>query len=199
MISNPRTALIRVCFGLLALFAIGEASLAAEIKGNAYPCPTAKDANTKETCFWHQAVVAIPKGWTADAAWTQRYRALTMFPNGNKGRDQPLIYLRAHSGEKDLDLEKYISVAQQRWKASMPTSTIEPQADLVRPGKPTIKLFLYKNPSVPEQAFELTAFTKDVDKAHPEQTYFFQGVLVSPSMTQIQKAKPAFMELLGKL
>ena len=194
MNSNPCTALIRVCFSLVVVFAAGSASLAAEIKGIAYPCP-----NTKETCFWHQAVVAIPKGWAADPAWTQRYRALTMFPNGNKGRDQPLIYLRAHSGDKDLDLEKYISVAQQRWQTNMPTSTIEPQADLVRPGKPTIKLFLYKNPTVPEQAFELTAFTKDVDAAHPEQTYFFQGVLVSPSMAQIQKAKPAFIELLGKL
>jgi hypothetical protein len=194
MASNPRRALILACFGLLAFVGIGSAVTAAEIKGHAFACP-----NTKEMCFWHQVVVAIPKGWTEDKAWTQRYRALTLFPKGNNSRDQPLIYVRAHSGDKDLDLDKYVSTAQQRWKASMPTSTMEPQADLVRAEKPTIRLFLYKNPSVPEQAFELTAFTKDVDAAHPDQTYFFQAVLVSPSMAQLDKAKPAFLELLGKL
>ncbi len=150
-------------------------------------------------CFWHKAVVAAPKGWTEDEAWTQRYRALTLFPNGRKTKNDPMMYVRAHHGDKELSIEQYVAVAQERWKKRVPDSTIEPQPDLVRAGKPTLKVFLYKNPSVPEQAFELTAFMKDVDQANPKETYFFQAVLVSPSMSELEKAKAAFYDLLGRL
>ena len=53
--------------------------------------------------------------------------------------------------------------------------------------EPRFKVYLYKNP--PEQAFELTAFTKDTDAAHPVQTYFFRQCWF----------RRAFYELIGEL
>jgi hypothetical protein len=156
-------------------------------------------ADNRGMSWWHKAVVVPPKGWVEDEAWTQRYKALVLFRNGDKSRSKPVMYVRAHSGDKDLALEKYIAVAQERWSKKVPDSVIEPLTDFERAGKQGLKVFLYKNPSQPEQAFELTAFMKDVDESHPQQTYFFQVVLASPTMQALDDAKPAFYELLGNL
>jgi hypothetical protein len=182
---------------LLALSILGVAAVpgtAAEIKGYAVHCK-----EEKKICFWHKAMVTPPRGWVEDDGWTERYQAMVLFENGDQSSDKPMMYLRAHGGDKQLALDTYVQVAQGRWKNQVPDTTIEPLADFERKDKPSFKVSLYKNPSVPEQAFELTAFTKDVDAAHPDQTYFFQAVLVSPSMEELERAKPAFYELLGKL
>ena len=167
---------------------------AAQLKGYVWNCP-----DKPAICWWHKAVVEPPKGWAENETWTMRYKALVMFPDGRNDKTKPVMYVRTHSGDKTLALDEYIRVAQERWKGRIPDSSIEPLADLDRAGKPGFKVYLYRNPSQPEQAFELTAFMKDVDAAHPEQTYFFQVVLSSPSMDELEKAKPAFYELLGKL
>ncbi|CAN0508632.1 unnamed protein product, partial [Phaeothamnion confervicola] len=136
----------------------GQPAAAAQLKGYAWICP-----EKKEMCYWHKAVVAPPKGWTEDEAWTQRYKSLMMFPNGDRSRSKPVMYVRAHAGDKDLGIDAYIAVAQERWMKKVTDSTIEPLADFPRAGKPAFKVFLYKNPSQADQAFELTAFLKDTD------------------------------------
>jgi hypothetical protein len=40
---------------------------------------------------------------------------------------------------------------------------------------------------------------KDVDDKNPNEHYFFQVVLSSPSMEELEKAKPAFYAVLGAL
>ena len=169
-------------------------AIAAKLQGYMWLC-----GENKQMCWWHKAVVTPPKGWIEDEAWTQRYKSVVLFQNGDKSRSKPVMYVRAHSGDKDLDLQKYISVAQERWSKKVADSVIEPLADFERADKPGLKVFLYKNPSQPDQAFELTAFMKDVDAAHPQQTYFFQVVLSSPTLEALEAAKPAFYELLGNL
>jgi len=168
--------------------------VAAEIKGYAVHCP-----EKKQICFWHKAVVAPPPGWIEDEDWTSRYQAMVLFENGDQSSDKPMMYLRAHAREKGLVLDKYVSAAQEHWQKAHPDCSIKPLADFERKDKPGFKVYLYKNPSQPEQAYELTAFTKDTDNVHPDQTYFFQAVLVSPSMDELERAKPAFYELLAKL
>ena len=96
-------------------------------------------------------------------------------------------------------MEDYIRVAQDRWKEKLEDSAIEVLPDLERKGKPAFKVFLCKNPAVADQAFELTAFTKDASAEHPEETYFFQAVLSSPSKEELERIKSAFYELLGNL
>jgi hypothetical protein len=167
---------------------------AAELKGYAWLC-----GEHNPICFWHKVVVTPPKGWIEDEAWTMRYRAVVLFENGDKSRKKPVMYLRTHNGDGALSLEKYIGVAQERWLKRLPDSSITPLADFERGGQPSFKVFLYKNPSQPDQAFELTAFMKGVDSAHPDQTYFFQIVLSSPSMEELERAKAAFYELLAKI
>jgi hypothetical protein len=194
---NAKVGIIEIgmAIGALAMVGLGGGkAVAAEVKGYAWVC-----SETKQICTWHKAVVAPPKGWAEDEAWTQRYKSVVMFPNGDKSRSKPVMYVRAHAGEKDLGIDTYISVAQERWKKKVTGSTIEPLPDVARAGKPTFKVFLYKNPSQPEQTFELTAFMKDTDNAHPEQPYFFQVVLSSPNKVQLDNAKAAFYDVLGRL
>jgi hypothetical protein len=179
---------------LSVILLLPEHSGAAGLKGFVWMCEEGK-----QLCFWHKAIVTPPKGWVEDEAWTRRYQAMVMFPDGNKSKSTPVMYVRAHVGEKDLDLEKYVSAAQEGWKHQVPDCTIEALSDFERRDKPTFKVYLYKNPSEPDHAFELTAFTKDVDVANPQNTFFFQIVLSSPDMAQIETAKPAFYDLLARL
>lgn len=169
---------------------------ASELKGYAWLC--GENEGITRLCFWHKAVVTPPKGWIEDEAWTMRYQTVVLFENGDKSTAKPVMYLRTHHGDAALSLEKYISTAQERWLKGLPDSTIEPLADFERKGQPSFKVFLYKNPSQADQAFELTAFMKGVDSAHPDQTYFFQIVLSSPSVRELERTKSAFYELLAK-
>jgi hypothetical protein len=185
-----------LCFSILVLSCAAPpgAAGAARLKGYTHTCREAK-----EQCVWHKAVVTPPKGWIEDKAWTERYQRLMLFENGDKGQDKPVMYLRAHIGDESLALEDYIKVAQKRWQEDLENSSIEALPDLKRKGKPAFKMYLYKNPTVPDQAFELTAFTKDVDAEHPEETFFFQAVLSSPNKEELERAKAAFYELLRNL
>jgi hypothetical protein len=183
------TLYLLICVALSPLSAVG-----AELKGYAWLC-----GENNGICFWHKAVVSPPRGWVEDEAWTMRYRAAVLFENGDKSASKPVMYLRTHNGDGALSLEDYIRVAQERWLKGLPDSSIEPLADFERKGQPSFKVFLYKNPSQPDQAFELTAFMKGVDSAHPDETYFFQIVLSSPSMKELERTKPAFFELLAKI
>jgi len=183
-----------------ALIAIAVASAfslqvrAADLKGFVYPCP-----ERQGMCFWHKAVFDPPKGWMENESWTQRYKAAVLFPAGGQGRDKPMMYVRAHQGDKDQTIESYAAGAQDRWRKRVPDTVIESLPDVERPGKQAIKLFLYKNPSVPDQAFELTAFMKDADNNNPDAIFFLQAVLVAPNSKELEKARPAFMEVLKRL
>lgn len=186
---------LRILFCSLGLMmAAGPDASAAELQGYAWFC-----AETKQMCWWHKAIVDPPKGWAEDKAWTKRYQAVVMFPDGKNDRSKPVMYVRTHNGDKNLSLEEYISVAQERWKTKVTDSIIEPLPDFTREAKPSLKVYLYKNPSQQDQEFELTAFMKDVDVKHPEQTYFFQIVMSSSSIEEIEKAKPAFFDVLKRL
>jgi hypothetical protein len=179
---------------LQVILLLPERGGAASLKGFMWMC-----AEGNQLCYWHKAVVTPPKGWIEDETWSRRYKAMVMFLDGDKSKSKPLMYVRAHVGDKELDLDKYVSVAQEDWKHEVPDSTIEPLSDFERRDKPTFKVYLYRNPSQPDQAFELTAFTKDIDVANPQNTFFFQIVLSSPDMAQIEAAKPAFYDLLERL
>lgn len=189
-----KTQVYRLLWAVVSLMLSTSNASAAELQGYVWLC-----AERKEMCWWHKAIVEPPNGWIEDVAWTKRYQAMVMFPDGDHSNSKPIMYVRTHNGDKNQSLDEYVSVAQQRWQAKVTDSTIEPLADFVRENKPTFKVYLYKNPSQVEQAFELTAFMKDVDAKHPEQTYFFQIVLSSPSMEEVEKAKPAFFDLLKRL
>lgn len=180
-------------FGV-SLAALPDPGAAAQIKGYARNCP-----EKNELCVWHKAVVTPPKGWIEDEAWTQRFQRIVFFENGDQSSSNPVMYLRAHRGDKALALDDYIQVAQKRWKEKLVESSIEALPDFKRKGKPAFKVFLNQNPAVADQAFELTAFTKDADAEHPEETYFFQAVLSSPSKEGLERVKAAFYELLGNL
>lgn len=196
--SISRCGFAKACFALLAIVLLtGGPGTAAELKGYAWVC--GEDNGAKRLCYWHKTVVAPPKGWIENEAWTQRYQAVVMFPKAGQSTSDPIMYVRAHVGDGATDIDSYVKVAQERWQKKLPDSTIEPLADVARKGRPTFKVFLYRNPSQPDQAFELTAFTKDVSKDHPDQTFFFQVVLAAPRMAKLETAKAAFYDVLSRI
>jgi hypothetical protein len=166
---------------------------AAELKFYGVVCP-----EKQQICVWPKAVVTPPKGWI-EADWSDRYKQLVLFENGDRSTDKPLIYLRTVFSGKNETLGKYIEAVEKSWKQMSRDSAIERLADFERKNKPAFKVFLYRNPSNPEQAFELTAFTQDVDAANPKRTYNFQAVLVSPDKKELERTKAAFYELLANL
>jgi hypothetical protein len=185
-----RSGISAVAALLVALVAVSAS--AAKLSGQMELCDG-------HMCPWFKAVVPVPKGWAEDESWSSRYKALVMFPRGNKSKSVPLMYLRAHPGDPALALDQYVKVAQERWLTRLKDSTISRLDDVKREGKPAFMVYLYKNPSQPDQGFELTAFSKDVDTAEKPQTFFFQAVLSSPSMKELDKAKPAFYALINRL
>lgn len=166
---------------------------ASELDGILVPC------GTNAMCPWVKTKAEPPKGWTEDKEWTERYQAVFFFEGGDQSESKPLIYVRTHLAEGEIGLDDYVKDAQAKWREQHDDSTIEPQPDVTRAGKPALKVFLYKNPSVPDQAFELTAFVKDTDPSHGNRAYFQQAVLVAPSQETLDAARPAFLELLGRL
>jgi hypothetical protein len=193
MILGYIRVLARLFFPMF-VFGCAGALNAAELKGYATPCP-----EKQQICFWLKAVVNPPRGWIEDESWSFRYESLFLFENGDHGRDKPLMYLNVRRGDKGEPLEKYIEDGQKGWKEQHKRRTIEKLADFERKNKPGFKVFLYKNPANPEQAFELTAFTQDADAAHPERSYFFEAVLVCPNKEELERTKAAFYELLANL
>jgi hypothetical protein len=187
-------ALVRRSFLTLAL--AGAAAFhasAAELKGYANVCP-----EKQQICAWLKAVVTPPKGWIEDEDWGFRYRNLFLFENDDHSASKPAMYLTTYP-EKGETLEQFIEVVQKSWKGHHKERTIEKLADFERKNKPSFKVFLFRNRANPEQAFELTAFTHEVDAAHPERTYFFEAVLISPNKKELERTKGAFYELLANL
>ena len=195
MTAGYARALARLSFLTFALScAAAFQASAAEMKGYGEVC-----SGKNQICFWLKPVVALPKGWVEDEEWSHRYHSLFLFENGDTSKDKPVIYIHAEGHLKEQTLEQFIELYQTGWKKSQKDRTIERLADFERKNKPTFKVFLYGNPSNPEQAFELTAFTEDVDTAHPGRTYFFEAVLIAPSKEELERTKAAFYELLANL
>lgn len=177
---------------LLASLTLSGPASAAKLQGHLEMCD-------KQLCPWYESLAELPKGWEKDDQWTRRYKAVFMFPGGDHGKDVPVMYVRAHQGEPALDLDEYVKGAQDKWKAKARGAKIEKLDDLVREGKPTLKVYYYRNPSVADQGYELTAFMKDTSPDYKNATFFFQVVLSAPSKKELEKAKPAFLELLKGL
>ncbi len=152
-----------------------------------------------KACPWFEAAVTPPKGWTISKNETHINRVALMFPGAKVDYSGAVMYVKTTFDGDNQALADFIATAQKRWKASHADFTAEKLADFKRDGKPDCTVYLYKNPSMPQQAFELTAFVKDTDPAHKDQNFVFQAVMTAPAMKMIEENKAAFYELLRGL
>jgi hypothetical protein len=148
-------------------------------------------------CPWFEATVVAPKGWRLDKAQTSTNRIAIFTPT--QAIEKSLIYIKTTYDPAGQSLTDFVDTAQKRWLATDSLAGIEQLAEMKREGKPPILLYLYTNPSRPRQAFELTAFVKDMDPAQRDQYFFFQAVLLAPTKEAVEAAKSAFLELLRVL
>lgn len=153
----------------------------------------------KQLCPWFLAVVKVPKGWRLLKEESKESKVQMLLPKGEPNPEQPLIYIKARHDPDNQDVEDFATRSQKLWLEKLPDSTVERLADFEREAKPKFLVYMYRNPSQPSQAFELTAFTRDSDSEHPEEHYVFQAVLTASSMQAVEEAKAAFFEVLQSL
>jgi hypothetical protein len=106
-----------------------------------------------------------PKGWAEDAGATAKFGVPIYLPNGTGFGDAPaLMYVRVSYNSDRRSLEKFISVAHERWVAEAPGATITMEPDQSRiSGGPDFKIYRFYNPGKPQQAYELMAYGEDKD------------------------------------
>jgi hypothetical protein len=152
-----------------------------------------------KVCPWFQAVVDPPEGWMVSDEIGQANQITVLLPKGEPDPAKPFIYVRTSYDSNNQPLQAFIAVEQKQWRQDVPDSIIEPLNSFAREGKPAFLIYLYKNPSRPRQAFELVAFTKDVDPTRKDQRFFFQVVLAAPSMWVLEASKAAFYLVLRRV
>lgn len=175
-------------FGL----AMSAAADAGQIKRFVEPCQDGM-------CPWFLAVVTPPAGWSEDEEATQTNHVAMLTRDGHVTARDAIMYVLTGYDWHKLSLDEYIKGSEDGWLEKVKDAKIDDLGELKRDGKPAFRIRLYHNPSQPKQAFELTAFTKDVDPQHTDQSFFFQVVLTGPSMKSLEIAKPAFYEILKGL
>lgn len=120
-----------------------------------------------------------PKGWIEDKDATKKF-GLPMYVAAGKTFDNAptVTYIRvSYNPEHKQSLESFIDTAHERWMKSATDSKIDkiasqPRAD----GRSDFQIYSFKNPSSPQQAFELMAYGEDEDK---DGNWFFLMIALS--------------------
>lgn len=191
---TARSAAFALAYGGILLGLAAE-SRAGEFKRFLVQCP--EKPNTY--CPWFQAVVAPPTGWSIDEEDSSAGHVTMLTRDGHVTPKDAIMYILTGYDWHKQSLDEYVKASQEGWHGKVKNATVERLDDLKRDGKPTFQVYLYRNPANPKQAFELTAFTKDMDPANKDQSFFFQVVLTASSMEAITVGRPAFYDVLGKL
>jgi hypothetical protein len=167
---------------------------AAEIQKLMQPCP-----QQQKLCPWFKAVVAPPPSWTEDKEFGSSHFITALFPDkAELGPDEPLIYAQASLHRDRQTLEQNIAQNQGIWRQKEPRANITPLPDVARgAGKAPFKVFLYENPTHPQQAFETIAFTleKEPDGSH----YIITIVDTASNRKAIDASHDAFLAVLRQL
>jgi hypothetical protein len=133
-----------------------------------------------------------PKGWAEDAAATAKNGAPIYLPNGfGFGNAPALMYVRVSYNSDRRSLEKFISVAHERWVAEAPGAKITMEPDQSRiSGGADFKIYRFYNPDKPQQAYELMAYGEDKDA--DGNTFMLMIGLSSATRSALDKAAKDF-------
>ena len=177
----------------VALAAPAPGGAAAEIKKNMTTCPGQK------LCAWFQSTVTPPAGWIEDQEAGERNRVTMLTPDKPElAASDPLIYVQTsyQSGAETLDA--IIAGNQALWRKSEPKGSITPAGAAPRAeGKEPFKLFLYENPTRPQQAFE--AIGSAFETLPNGERYFLTVVDTAASKAALEQSKDAFLAVMKGL
>ena len=151
----------------------------------------------QKLCPWLQSSVAPPKGWVVDKAQGEQHFVTMLVPDKKEiGEDDPLIYVQTSFHRDQQTLDANIKMNQDLWRKSEPDVRITPLGTVARgAGKEPFQVFLYENPTHPQQAFEKMAFAseKQPDGSH----YIVTVVDTAGNRKAIDDSSAAFQAVLG--
>jgi hypothetical protein len=178
-------------FALAAVGIAGGAS--AEVKKQMSMCPGQK------LCAWYLSTVSPPKGWVEDKDAGERNHVTLLLPDKDDvDVNDPMIYVQT-SYEPGADtLEAIIAVNQAQWRKQEAKGSITPIGTAPRAsGEAPFKLFLYRNPDQPKQAFETIAY--GFTTLPNGERYFLTVVDTAANKAAIDKSADDFLAVLKGL
>ena len=176
-----------------AAFALLSAPASAEIRKMMTACPGQK------LCAWLRADIAPPKGWVEDKGDGESHFVTMLVPDKPElGAADPLIYVQTSLNTKAQTLDENIQANQDIWRKSEPNVKITALGTVARAGgKEPFKVFLYENPSRPQQAVEKIAFA--FDRQANGELYTFIVVDTAASRKAIDDSNDAYQAVLAGL
>jgi hypothetical protein len=140
-----------------ALASLASPLASAEIQKMMLVCQSGK------LCPWFQARVAPPKGWVEDKdAGAKHFVEMFLPDKKDVGESDPLIYVQTSYHRDQQTLAENVKMNQDLWRKSEPKVRVTALPSVPRgAGKEPFQVFLYENPSHPEQAFEKMAYGLD--------------------------------------
>ena len=165
----------------------------AEVRKMMTMCPGQK------LCAWFQSTVKAPKGWIEDKAQGEQHFVTMLEPDKpSLGPSDPLIYVQTSLHLEPVALDENIKKNQDLWRKSEPEGRIAPIGAVTRAGgKEPFQVFLYENPSRPQQAFEKIAFA--LEKRPEGGAYVLTVVDTASTRRAIEELSDAFQAVLGGL
>jgi hypothetical protein len=184
----------RICAASLVVFVLGAATGAsAEVKKRMVMCPGQK------LCVWFQSSVTPPKGWIEDKDAGERNHVTILLPDKDVvDFTDPMIYVQTSSEPGPATLDAIIAVNQAQWRKQEPKGSITPIGTAPRgDGAAPFKLFLYRNPDQPKQAFETIAFGFAIQPNG--ERYFLTVVDTAADKAAIDRSNDDFLAVLKGL
>ena len=150
-------------------------------------------------CQWFLAHVPAPAGWTTNLNYSRANKMLTFLPAKRSiGPDDPLIYIRTSQNGGASTLDQFAETSNSRWRGMVQNAQIERLPDLERgAGKGAWRVYRYVNPGREDQAHELLAFGEHVKDGRSK--FFHMVVLTASELSTVEKARPAFLNLVKRL
>jgi hypothetical protein len=176
---------------LASLATAGGAS--AEVKKMMSKCPGQK------LCAWYLSTVTPPKGWVLDSDSGERNQVTILLPDKDDlDFNDPMIYVQTSLEPGPDTLDAIIAVNQAQWRKREPKVSITPAGTVPRAsGAEAFKLFLYRNPDKPKQAFETVAYGFAIQPNG--ERYFLTVVDTAASKAAIDRSNDDFLAVLKGL
>jgi hypothetical protein len=177
----------------VALAALAPGGAAGEIKKNMTMCPGQK------LCAWFQSTVTPPAGWIEDKEAGEQNRVTMLTPDKPElSESDPLIYVQTSLLPGAETLDAVIASNQALWRKKEPKGSITPAGAAPRAdGKEPFKLFLYENPSRPQQAFETIGYA--FETLPNGERHFLTVVDTASNKAAIEASREAFLAVMKGL
>jgi len=153
----------------------------------------------QKLCAWFQSTVTPPKGWVEDKGAGEQNHVTILLPDKDDvDFNDPMIYVQTSYEPGPDTLEAIIAVNQAQWRKQEPKGSMTPIGTAPRAnGAAPFKLFLYRNPDQPKQAFETIAY--GFTTLPNGERYFLTVVDTAADKAAIDKSNDDFLALLKGL